>query len=89
MATHKSASKAHRRSNVNKARNTSILSKIKSFIKRVEEFISAGKSAEAIEALRGAESELMRGVSKGTVNKNAASRKVSRLTKKVKAITKK
>ncbi len=89
MATHKSAIKAHKRSVVNKERNSSILSKIKSFIKKVEEFIAAGKSAEAIQALRDAESVLMKGVTKGAVEKNSASRKVSRLTKKVKAISKK
>ncbi len=89
MATHKSASKAHRRSNVNKERNTSILSKIKSVIKKVEELIASGKSADAVTSLRNAESEIMKAVTKGAVNKNAASRKVSRLTKKVKAISKK
>lgn len=89
MATHKSAIKAHRRSLVNKDRNTSIFSKLKTVVKKVEELIAAGKSADAIQALRGAESEIMKAASKGTLNKNTASRKVSRLTKKVKAISKK
>ncbi|MCE2993468.1 MAG: 30S ribosomal protein S20 [Alphaproteobacteria bacterium] len=86
MANHKSAVKAHDKSLKNKARNQSILTKIKTFIKKVEACITGGSSVEAQSAMRNAESEIMRGVSKGALKKNSASRKVSRLTKKVKAL---
>jgi len=85
MATHKSAIKAHRRSETNAARNTSILSRIKTFVKKVEKFLTEGNQPEAEKALRKAESEIMKGVSKKVIKKNTGSRKVSRLTKKVKA----
>jgi small subunit ribosomal protein S20 len=85
MATHKSAIKAHRRSEKNKARNIGILSRIKTFVKKVEAFITEGNQDEAKVALRKAESEIMKGVSKKVIKKNAAARKVSRLNKRVKA----
>ncbi|MCL4127856.1 UNVERIFIED_CONTAM: hypothetical protein GTU68_060349 [Idotea baltica] len=85
MANHKSAIKSHRKSEQKKHRNTSILTRMKTFIKKVEELVGLGKNAEAEKALHKAESEIMKGVSKGTLKKNTASRKVSNLTKKVKA----
>jgi small subunit ribosomal protein S20 len=88
MANHKSAVKAHKRSLAKRDRNISVLSRIKTFIKKVEELITTGKPAEAVEAMRKAESEIMKGVSKGVVKKNSGSRKVSRLTKKVKSLQK-
>lgn len=88
MANHKSAIKAHKRSLTKRDRNISVLSRIKTFIKKVEGFITTGKPAEAAEAMRKAESEIMKGVSKGVVKKNSGSRKVSRLTKKIKSLQK-
>lgn len=85
MANHKSASKAHKQSLARKARNTSIISKIKTFIKKVEEAITAGNKDEAKKAMVAAESAIMKGVTKKVLKKNTASRKVSRLSKKVKA----
>lgn len=88
MANHKSAVKAHKKSLVRRARNVSILSRIKTFIKKVEELIVSGKQDEATMAMRKAESEIMKGVSKGVLKKNSGSRKVSKLTKKVKSLKK-
>lgn len=86
MATHKSAIKAHEKSLRTKDRNQSIISRIKTFIKRVEACLTAAKPVEAKEAMKNAESQIMRGVQKGVLKKNTASRKVSRLTKRVKAL---
>ena len=88
MANHKSAAKAHHKSVEKKNRNSSILSKIKTFIKNVEAMLSCGDSKGAAEAARKAESVIMRGVSKGALKKNTAARKVSKLTKKVKKASK-
>jgi small subunit ribosomal protein S20 len=52
-------------------------------VRKVEEAIEAGDQKAALAALKAAEPEIMRGVSKGAVHKNTGSRKVSRLTKRV------
>jgi small subunit ribosomal protein S20 len=66
----------------NKNRKT----RIKTFIKRVDQAISSGDQKVANSALKSAESEMMRGVSKGVLHKNSASRKVSRLNTKIKSL---
>jgi small subunit ribosomal protein S20 len=71
-----------RRTSVNKARR----SRIRTFLRSVEEAIASGDKEKASAALQAAQPELMRGVSKGIVHKNTASRKMSRLTARVKAI---
>jgi len=71
-----------RRALINKAR----VSRIRTFIRRVEEAIASGNKDNAAEALKTAQPEIMRGVSKGILHKKTASRKVSRLAKGVKAI---
>lgn len=71
-----------RRLDVNKARR----SRIRTFIRKVEEAIASGDKTAAEDALRAAQPELMRGVSKGVFHKNTASRKVSRLASRVKAL---
>jgi small subunit ribosomal protein S20 len=71
-----------RRTEVNKARR----SRIRTFLRKVEEAIASGDVAAATEALRAAQPEIMRGVTKGVIHKNAASRKVSRLAHRVKAL---
>ncbi|MGH1330259.1 MAG: 30S ribosomal protein S20 [Paracoccaceae bacterium] len=78
----KRARQTERRTEVNKARR----SRIRTFLRRVEEAIESGDSAAATTALRAAQPELMRGVTKGIVHKNTASRKISRLSARVKAI---
>lgn len=86
MANTASAKKANRRNTrrtaVNKARRT----RMRSSWRTAEEAIAAGDEKKALEALRAAESETMRAVSKGVVHKNLGSRKVSRLSKRVAAL---
>jgi small subunit ribosomal protein S20 len=77
----KRARQAQARFAVNKMRR----SRIRTFLRKVEEAIASGDNAAAREALRLAQPELMRGVSKGVVKKNTASRKMSRLAARVKA----
>lgn len=67
---------------VNKARR----SRIRTFLRKVEEAIVAGDQEVAKAALREAQPELMRGVTKGVLHKNTASRKMSRLSARVKAM---
>lgn len=71
-----------RRTEVNTARR----SRIKTFIRKVEEAIATGDAAAAKDALKAAQPEIMRGASKGVTHKNTASRKVSRLAARVKAL---
>ncbi|MGE0613500.1 MAG: 30S ribosomal protein S20 [Hyphomicrobiales bacterium] len=86
MANTKSAKKATRvaarRTEINKNR----VSRIRSFVRKVEEAIASGNRAEAETALKAAQPELMRGAQKGVLHKNTASRKVSRLSSRVKAV---
>lgn len=72
-----------RRTEVNKARK----SRVRTFIRKVEEAISSGDSDAAKAALKAAQPEIMRGANKGVMHKNAASRKVSRLAQRVKTMT--
>ena len=87
MANTKSAKKATRviagRTAVNKARRT----RMRSTWRSVEEAIAAGDAKKAQEELRAAESATMKAASKGVVHKNLASRKVSRLSKRIAAIS--
>ena len=83
ISSKKRVRQALRRTEVNKSRR----SRIRTSIRKVEEAISANDSGVALEALRGAQPELMRGVAKGLFHKNTASRKMSRLSARIKAIT--
>jgi small subunit ribosomal protein S20 len=58
-------------------------SRVRSATRKVEEALLSGDKAAAQAALKAAEPEIMRGVSKGVIHKNAGSRKVSRLTKRI------
>ena len=78
----KRARQTGRRTAVNKARR----SRIRTFLRKVEEAIASGNKDAAVDALRAAQPELMRGVTKGVFHKNTASRKMSRLSARVKAI---
>ncbi|MBO9473783.1 30S ribosomal protein S20 [Shimia sp. R10_1] len=78
----KRARQNERRLEVNKARR----SRIRTFLRKVEEAIESGDKEAAVAALRAAQPELMRGVSKGVYHKNTASRKMSRLASRVKAL---
>ena len=87
MANHKSAQKRiirnAKRAEINGARS----GRIRTFIKKVESAISAGDKDAAQAALREAQPEIMRGVSRGVLHKNTASRKMSRLSARVKAVS--
>jgi len=87
MANHKSAKKRiirnAKRAEINGAR----IGRIRTFIKKVESAITAGDKAAADTALRDAQPEIMRGVSRGVMHKNTASRKMSRLSARVKALS--
>lgn len=78
----KNVRKMARKTAVNKSRRSSV----RTFLRRVEDAITAGDKIAANEALKNAEPALMRAVSKGVYHKNTASRKISRLNKRVKAI---
>jgi small subunit ribosomal protein S20 len=78
----KRARQNERRFAVNRGRR----SRIRTFLRRVEEAIASGDQAAAAEALKVAQPELMRGVTKGVFHKNTAARKVSRLAARVKSI---
>lgn len=86
MANTRSAKKAvrkiDRRTEVNKARR----SRVRTYVRKVEEAISAGDQPAARTALRDAQPEIMRGAQKGMMHANTASRKISRLAKRVKAL---
>ncbi len=71
--------KIERRTAVNKNRRT----RMRTYVRRVEEAIAAGDQAAAKTAFQAAEPEIMRAVSKGILHKNAGSRKVSRLAARV------
>ncbi|MCX7645330.1 MAG: 30S ribosomal protein S20 [Rhodobacteraceae bacterium] len=78
----KRARQAVRRTAVNTARR----SRIRTFLRKVEEAIASGDKAAAAAALKAAQPELMRGVTKGVLHKNTAARKMSRLAARVKAL---
>ena len=86
MANHQSAKKRiiryAKRAEIYGAR----IGRIRTFIKKVEAAITAGDKAAADQALRDAQPEIMRGVSRGVLHKNTASRKMSRLSARVKAL---
>jgi small subunit ribosomal protein S20 len=79
----KRARQAERRTEINKARR----SRMRTFVRKVEEAIATGEFAAAAEALRQAQPEIMRNVSTGVLHKNTASRKISRLAGRVKALS--
>jgi small subunit ribosomal protein S20 len=79
----KRALQAERRADINKARR----SRMRTFIRKVEEAIATGDSGVAAAALQAAQPEIMKNVSKGIVHKNTASRKISRLSGRVKALS--
>jgi small subunit ribosomal protein S20 len=86
MAHHRSAKKRIRQTEHRTLVNRTRISRIRTFIKRVEKAIEAGDQTTAQQALRNAQPEIMRGVSKGVLKLGTASRKVSRLSARVKAL---
>lgn len=87
MAHHKSAKKRIRQTESRTEVNRSRMSRIRTFVKKVETAIASGNATEAQNALKSAQPEIMRGVSKGVLSMGTASRKVSRLATRVKALS--
>jgi len=82
VSAKKAVRKTERRTAVNKNRRT----RVRSYVRKVEEAIASGDKAAASEALKAAQPEMMRAVTKGVMHKNTVSRKISRLSSRVKAI---
>jgi small subunit ribosomal protein S20 len=83
MAHHPSAKKRIRQTVKRTAINRSRISRIRTFIKKVEQAVASGDPESARAALAAAEPEIRRGVNKGVLKLNTASRRISRLSKKV------
>ena len=86
MANTPQARKRIRRNERRAVVNGNRLGRIRTFVKKVETAIEGGDKAAASEALKAAQPELARGVARGVLHKNTASRKLSRLTKRVAAL---
>jgi small subunit ribosomal protein S20 len=83
MAHHRSAQKRLRQTVKRTAINRSRRSRIRTYLKKVEQAVASGDPDAARSALRAAEPEIRRGVNKGVLKLNTASRRISRLTRKV------
>jgi small subunit ribosomal protein S20 len=88
MANIRSAAKAARKAKRREAINTARKSRVRTHVRKVEEAIASGDAKAAAEALRAAQPEIIRGANKRIMHKRAASRKVSRLARRVKALSK-
>jgi len=86
MPSHRSAEKRVRKTSKRTAINKNRRSQVRGAIRKVEEAIATGDKKAATAALKAAEPEIMRGVSKGVIHKNTGSRKVSRLSARVKGL---
>lgn len=86
MANTPQARKRIRRNERRAEINGNRLGRIRTFVKKVEAALAGGDKTEAAEALKAAQPELARGVARGVLHKNTASRKLSRLTKRVAAL---
>lgn len=83
MANTPQAKKRIRRNERRAEINGNRLGRIRTFVKKVESAIAGGDKSAAADALKAAQPELARGVARGVLHKNTASRKLSRLTKRV------
>lgn len=86
MANSPQSKKRARQNEARFAVNKMRRSRIRTFLRKVEEAIESGSKDDAAAALKAAQPELMRGVTKGVYHKNTAARKMSRLAARVKAI---
>ena len=73
-----------RKTDINKSRR----SRIKTFVRKVEDALELKDAKSAMDSLKAAQPEIMRGVTKGIFHKNTASRKISRLSSRIKSISK-
>ncbi len=86
MAHHASAKKRIRQTAKRTAVNRARTARIRTFIRKVEEHISAGDKTAASEALKQAQPEISRGVCRGLLHRNTGARKLSRLSARIKAM---
>lgn len=86
MANSPQAKKRIRRNDRRAEINTSRISRIRNFVKKVEAAIATGDKTQAAAALKSAQPELARGVARGVLHKNTVARKMSRLSKRVAAL---
>ena len=86
MANTSSAKKATRKIARKMAVNKNRMSRVRTFVRKVEEALAAGDKSAAEAALKAAEPELMRAAGKGVMHRNTASRKVSRLVHRLKTL---
>lgn len=68
-------------------RNQARRSRIRTFLRKVEEAIARGEKDQALEALKSAQPEVMRGATKGVLHRNTASRKISRLHRRINGLS--
>lgn len=86
MANHKSAEKRNRRNARKGEVNGARRSRIRTFVKKVEAAIASGDSDAAAAALKAAQPEMQRGVSRGVLHRNTVARKISRMSARIKAM---
>jgi small subunit ribosomal protein S20 len=86
MANHKSAEKRIRQTEKRTAVNRARKSRIRTFVKKVEQAIATGDKTAAATALQVAQPEMHRGVSKGVLHRNTVARKLSRLSAAIKSL---
>lgn len=86
MANHKSAEKRIRQTERRTLVNRNRVSRIRTFVKKVEAAIESGDKAAAAEAFKAAQPEMHRGITKGVLQKNTVARKLSRLSGRIKAL---
>jgi small subunit ribosomal protein S20 len=84
MANNNSARKRIRQTEKRTARNKARKSRVRSFVRKVEEAVASGDKAAAQEAFRAAQPEMQRAATKGVVHANTVARKLSRLSARVK-----
>ena len=87
MPHHKSAEKRLRQTEKRTAINRARMSRVRTFVKKVESAIATGDKAAAQSAFRLAQPELHRATTKGVLHKNTVARKLSRLSARIKAIS--
>jgi small subunit ribosomal protein S20 len=86
MPHHKSAEKRLRQTETRTAVNRARLSRVRTFVKKVETAIDSGDKASALSALQEAQPELHRATSKGVMHRNTVARKLSRLSSRINAL---
>ena len=86
MASHKSAEKRIRQIALRTAINRARMSRVRTFVKKVETAIASGDKAAAQDAFQSAQPELHRAITKGVLHKNTVSRKLSRLAARINAL---